>query len=352
MNDVHQFLRDNPTETVILDVSCEYDDSASNWRVNPTLKKKLQKYDYLSHKDETGYPYELWIYAGEPGSASGNILPKLGEVRGKAVIISSQASSIGLGLQTGSSNGTGNFTLSGVNFAYENHYDVDAKTKSSAVRSFYDDNKIYITLGDWGHWDHILKGLVVYTSSNCAASLGNHPYTIAQTVNPEANSFWGTFKSQGLLAGWVGADFVGTSTSHNRAYDMNADAIWQVNFRNDYSGSSRRGSPYYFIIYENVAGNPIHSQEVLKGAALTLPQPPTYPVSAPNWIDVDTGEVLDGTILPDRDITLKANASYYSLQGQNEQQLVGAGTSGGCNAGVSSVIFAALLVIARKITKK
>ena len=352
MEDIKQFLITHPTETVIVSMKAEYDDVK---RYKKTITDDIEKItkavnnhtddqlpDYL--KDALSYyiersrnsnplnPYEIfdktkdwreYIYkrnysvfatlkpkleAYSDIIYKGSTIPTLGQARGKAVVlVDGDPSLLGCGFKVHCENKTGTLTAGGVDFVYQNCWDLDPFDKSLKEYEFLE--KYNTGLPEAG--EHTSRGYINYSSSS-KVPFGAKPNEIANLVNPvlylspdaDASEFWlnkqaykikyafkialneskyeyfgqyGLFSERGRHFGWVYSDFV--------TQDM-ARMLWLTNF----PGGIRSCT----VTYKN-GEEVFDTQRVPAGGESTLRMGPAV-AEAPQvgygftgWKDAETG---------------------------------------------------------------
>ncbi|MCR4610261.1 MAG: hypothetical protein K5644_00025, partial [Lachnospiraceae bacterium] len=274
MSDTTEFLKNNPTETILLELGYEYEAGDEN----ETYSKAKGLLDTYVGKinPTTGKPY---IYT-QDGNKTITSMPKMGDVRGQIVILSKNASSLGYGIQFSAPNGYSKKTVAGVPFTGENHYEADASHKLDYVKAFFNGGTIkqWPSSGTKAYPDdksdanaidlskdvlhHMNQGNVVYTSSNVAwadwQKLGDNPVQIANKVNPWLYGDAGYFNTRGKLYGWVYSDFV----------DWNiARKVYMANFPTGSDGLAYK-KVTYVVDPENASAN--RTYMVLAGETITV----------------------------------------------------------------------------------
>ena len=294
LDTMRQFLKDHPSEALVVSVKCENEDS--NYpKVWPGIKEILQDYsDILYMKNE-------W--------------PKLGDVRGKAVLVST-STALGLDaiiIDPGDTQETVNCSkttdINPVQLFYENHWDYGRGDKSSYVSTYL--KQLDQTLQRSGD-PHLPLASMLYSSANLITTdwktilwdvalayyIGDTtiygdwqwPRFIADRINPEVTDFIDSAPNDRYF-GFVMTDFAGET----------AETVWKSNF------------PYYQnyrIRYINMDGELLHEDMIEPGKTTT-----TFQGFA--WRDTETGATYQGKFTPAGDMTLQANV--YVLRFRNDQ---------------------------------
>jgi hypothetical protein len=216
-----RFLADNPTETVLLDLTYETGDRYETYQL---ARKNLDEYEDLIYKQN--------------GSKIIKTMPQLKDVRGKVVVFSKDAAMLGYGIKYNTGNGWGTGSIARKMLQYENHYEADDEWKWNYVKAFFNGG----ALDRWKDYrastistkktnlpknvkEHLDVCNVVYTSANRAGTLGESPKTIAEYVNPRVyTNNDALFEQRGYLYGWIYSDFVTSETAKN---------LWITNFPDD-----------------------------------------------------------------------------------------------------------------------
>lgn len=281
IEDVHDFLLAHPTETILINVKIEYEDTKN--------KKLPDPYETLRGKLENCGAW-MWF--------DGSRMPSLGEVRGKAVLLNQQKDSIRLGLGINAANESNSSTLageSGITFYYENAWDLKPEAKVDAIKSFYHEG-MHSALIPQSAEEHLGFGYMVYTSSN--KYLGSTPKEVAQKVNPYAFTDQGALfdDRSGRLFGWVFSDFVTSSDDPIDSYSAFADNLWRSNYPEDPN--------YYATLTYRDDGQDIETVHVLKGTDLKLRDLPT---GANCWIELgDELKICPASMVITEDLVLDA----------------------------------------------
>ena len=209
MYDIENFLRANPSETVIINIKAEYDDtdkSGKNGRetLYKTAQKKLANYNFIYMEDR---------------------MPQLKEVRGKAVILTDDDHGyLGGGMSIHFSDpGSGTADLGGVTFYYENSWKENGKNKIDCVKNRY--STAYEETGEntlpQDTNTHLTTGRLVYTSASKSPT-GDNPTEVAEVANPVLyNGLQPFFGTPEYFYGWVYSDFM---------TDYMSRLIWRSNF--------------------------------------------------------------------------------------------------------------------------
>ncbi len=284
LNDVKFWLDAHPSETVLLDFSCEFEDSDTKNKLPPvydTLKAVIKK--------------NTWIYKERN-------IPKLGDVRGRAVAISSHPGDLGCGLDVNSFNVQGSI-VNGTKFYSENHFDLGPTNKLLAVIGFYNDanhkarlkTELSSSVADSPMY-------YVMTSSNRYIPIfGDSPKAIAEVVNSVVYGPGGVMTDRtGRKLGWVYSDFV-TDVIKEKHHSC-AASIWKSNYP-DYQHYPDNKDFYYTLTYKNQSGQTLGVQYVLKGASVSLPSPVEEDYNG--WKDQkDSSKTYSDTITVNGDLVL------------------------------------------------
>lgn len=244
MSDVHQFLMSHPSETVILSVKIEYEDEEKedDGKLPNAFETLRNKLDGCSE----------WMYM------DGSRMPTLGEVRGKAVLVSTQKTTDrGLYIPTDNNENAQTYTCNGsFHIRYNNAWELHPDEKADSIKAFYafgDPDYIPKTAEE-----HLGFGLLMYTSSN---NWGDSvtPMDVAKKVNAMAftNSDALFDDRSGFYFGWVFSDFVTTSDKPIEDYGAYADYIWRSNYPDD--------EDYYATVIYMDDGEEIARDVFLKG---------------------------------------------------------------------------------------
>ena len=307
------FLRENPTETLIVSITREYNRYNKIYeRAKNTLDKWAGKINPATGKS--------FIYT-ENGNTLITKMPQLKDTRGQIVITSRDTAELKYGMTFDNTlNGYQNVTVGGIPISYENHYEATDEEKVDYVKKFFEggktvDGKSYNGAENpSAHKNqlpndvttHLTAGNFVYTSSNRVAKAGQHPDTIAKYVNPElftkTNAY---FKSVGTYFGWISGDFMTAEM---------AETIWMDNFPDTLN--------YCTVTYtaENRGDTEETSIKVLKGSGVTLPGnmfPVPEDTEFAGWKDASGQTCSAGEeITVDKDMVLTASfgMSWNSLR--------------------------------------
>lgn len=214
VDEVKLFLKNNPTETILLKVNCEEGNKADFVKI---VKKKFDKL-FTKTNPSTGKPY---IYTESNQYNYLTKIPKIGDCRGQIVILTQHKNEINYGLQFNIGWGSGEQYIGNVKFTTENTYDVNAQDKKYAIKK----NLSNLTTIPKNILTHAEQGNVLYTSSNFLTAFDGmeSPREIANVINP----FFVNSLENGKLYGWVFSDFVDSNFCEN---------IWKTNFKYYQSG--------------------------------------------------------------------------------------------------------------------
>lgn len=272
MGEVSEFLKNNPSETILLEMGFEHN-SGDEDKTYEKAQKILNQYAAIINPS-TGKSY---IYT-ENGSKIINNMPTMGQARGQIVILSKSTNALGYGIQYSAPNGYGiNTKVAGKTFAFENHYEADKGHKLEYVKNFFNGGTVnkWPTSGTQAYGTdsikaqlqdlprdvttHTDKGNIIATSSNVAwadwKKLGDSPQEIADVVNPYLYGNDGLFNTRGKLYGWVYSDYI------------NADMARKLYLTNFPTGTD--GLNYKKVTYK--IGTEEKTTYVLNGEEITLP---------------------------------------------------------------------------------
>ena len=148
MSTVVRFLREHPSETIIITLKSEYDNEESDGSAVLRQIKTILK------------DYENYIYME-------NRMPTLREVRGKAVVLANDKNGVmGNSLRFWQTGG-GTQMVGNILMYYENTYDIKKEEKADTIRTFYNafikDNDLPKNLSN-----HSMSSRIIYTSASTA----------------------------------------------------------------------------------------------------------------------------------------------------------------------------------------
>ena len=282
-----RFLADNPTETVLLDLTYETGDRYETYQL---ARKNLDEYEDL-------------IYT-QNGSKIIKTMPQLKDVRGKVVIFSKDTAMLGCGIKYNTGNGWGTGSIARKMLQYENHYEADDEWKWNYVKAFFNGG----ALDRWKDYrastistkktnlpknvkEHLDVCNVVYTSANRAGTLGESPKTIAEYVNPRVyTNNDALFKQRGYLYGWIYSDFV---------TEEMARVLWLTNYPDDLE--------YCKVTYVYGDGSS-ETFQVMKGTELMLKIDSSNPDGSffDSWLADGESYAIGNRIVINEDITITA----------------------------------------------
>ena len=309
------FLRAHPSETIILQVNREYksgndtviwqraNDITKKWAsaINPSTGKS-----YIYHQANMGDDWHI------------NEMPNLEDVRGQIVLATpnDQAYNYGMRLDT---EGWGiTYWLDHRGLAYENHYEVDAKTKADYVQSFYggyptakgeklpypQEGKISSKLP----YNDLPNALFVNTSSNGFANGNGSPTHIADYVNEilfTADDEEGPFfnDTRGKFYGWLNVDFVTNQI---------AKTIWISNY-------PKGGFEYTKLTFKPGEGvGQEKTYNVQRGSSIRLPQN-MYSAPKGSGLAFEGWQVDDSSYIHQPGTAIGVNASTVSVTAKYTQ---------------------------------
>ena len=328
-----KFLREHPTETIILDLQYE-SESGDGAKTLALAREKLDKY-YTEKNPSTGKPY---VYT-ENGNKAVSTIPQLSDCRGQMVVMS--CDDLQYGMRYGSSKNWDPKTIGGVHFAVENHYEAEKVLKweyteamlygGSAGKDRYNDPLAGGTKGATlklnlsaaaAPLDH---GIVASTGSNRAPVVTSDPHQdpkeIADYINPLMYVGPGYLANTGTFCGWIMSDFVTNDT---------VKTYWKTNFPSDLQ--------YMTVTYAapDATGGLSATRNVLAGSEITLPRDPFPDSTAKKDFTRNynfVGWTIDGknydpgatvTISSDTRITARVTMNWESFQYRLEHQDDGA----------------------------
>jgi|GEM_PF-1149734 len=272
MAEVSEFLKNNPSETILLEMGYEYN-SGDEDKTYSKAQKLLDQYA-ATINPSTGKPY---IYT-DNGSKIINNMPTMGQARGQIVVLSKNTGALGYGIQYSAPNGYAiNTKVAGKIFCFENHYEADKSHKLDYVKNFFNGGTVnkWPTSGKQAYGTdsikaqihdlpkdvttHIDKGNIISTSSNVAwadwKKLGDNPQEVADVVNPYLYGSDGLFNTRGKLYGWVYSDYVNAQMARK---------LYLTNFPTGADGLN-----YKKVTYK--IGTEEKTTYVLNGEEITLP---------------------------------------------------------------------------------
>ena len=278
MSTIVRFLREHPSETVIITLKSEYDNKESDGSaVLKRIKEILKDYDSYIYMEDR--------------------MPTLREVRGKAVVLANDKDGVMGNSMRFWQTGQGIQNVGGIQMYYENTYNIKKEEKESTINTFYNvhikDNELPKNLNGHLSFSHI-----IYTSAS-TVPFNDTPWETAQVVNKLI--YKGDdplFSHDGKFYGWVYSDFVTEDT---------ISMLWKTNFPEDLE--------YKTITYQAK----INDQEVSKSE--TYLKGSVANVRSDKWLSSDldsSGWYNDGklypagvgTIVVDRDIVMDAATQF------------------------------------------
>ena len=307
------FLRNHPTETVLLEITFENGvKDVGRDRTYALAKKNLDEFGDLIYKQN--------------GSKIISNMPQLKDVRGKVVILSKETDKLGYGMQLNkgsdwarNENNNHNIdgSIVGMTLAVEDHYNVGRVRKQEYVEDFFNGCDVSYIKNAYTWIEYYFDGRrlelprnilthldtcnIVYTSSN-GAPTGDTPEEIANYVNWWLISYINAGKNHSYYYGWIYSDFVTEEL---------ARTIWSSNFAPD--------QEYCNVTYSAGDGSQIKTVKVMKGATVILPE---NSFASPNGLDF-AGWETDGErllspgaelqIMEDTTITAKWGMTWKSL---------------------------------------
>ena len=206
LEQVKRFLKENPSETVIITAKKENGDKKEFVKLFKTQIKELK----TQKNPATGKAY---LYT-ENGAGIYSKMPVLSEVRGKIVLMTPEYETLGAGDMLDAGNGAGQTDFMGMRFRYENHWNVPAEKKINYINDFIQTNS---TAMPKDPAKHLTYANVLKTNSNMA--IRQSPFKIAKQVNQ--NLYTSDRLVKGRYYGWIMGDFMDEKT---------CSAIWQTNY--------------------------------------------------------------------------------------------------------------------------
>ncbi len=206
LEQVKTFLRENPSETVIITAKKENGESEEFLRLFKELIDKLKSEINPSTQEE-------YLYT-ENGSGIYTKMPTLSDLRGKIVLMTPFYKELQVGDMLDVKNGAGQTDFMGMTFNYENHWSVTGNLKAFYTERFIDDYSTEMSRDPGRHLNcaNVLK-------TNSSAVLIQTPYEIEKKVNETLYS-QGSFV-KGRYYGWIMGDFM---------TEEKCSAIWQTNY--------------------------------------------------------------------------------------------------------------------------
>ena len=203
---IKAFLRDHPSETVIVTAKKENGDTEAFLRLFKAQIEALK----TEINPSTGQAY---LYT-ENGNGVYTKMPTLSEVRGKIILMTPFYQELQAGDMLDAKNGAGETDYMGMTFHYENHWSVPSFLKTKFTERFL---KEFSTEMSKDPGRHLTSANVLKT--NASVVLIQSPHTIAQRVNDSLYSQNQLIK--GRYYGWIMGDFMTEET---------CSAIWRTNY--------------------------------------------------------------------------------------------------------------------------
>lgn len=203
---IKDFLKDNPTETVILSAKKE---NGNTEDFVALFKEQIQKLKTQKNPST----HQEYLYS-ENGRYFYTKMPVLSEVRGKIVLMSPEYEALGAGDVLDAGNGEGQSEFMGTSFNYENHWNISADKKVQFTENFIEK---YSQKMSKDPKKHLTYANVLKTNSN--AVLRQSPYEIAKQINE--NIYSENKLKKGHYYGWIMGDFMSRKVCR---------AIWQTNY--------------------------------------------------------------------------------------------------------------------------
>ena len=203
---IKDFLRDHPSETVIVTAKKENGDTEAFLRLFKAQIEALK----TEINPSTRQPY---LYT-EDGNGIYTKMPTLSEVRGKIVLMTPFYRELHAGDMLDAKNGAGETDFMGMTFRYENHWSVPSTLKTKYAECFLKEFSTEISKDPAHHLEHanVLK-------TNASVVPIQSPHTIAQRVNE--NLYSQNKLTKGRYYGWIMGDFM--------TEDI-CSAIWHTNY--------------------------------------------------------------------------------------------------------------------------
>ena len=276
------FLKDHPTETVVVQVICE-SGAGDEDEIIRLFQEKMKTWQ-TEINPSTGKPY---IYQQNKSTNDWTItkMPKLADTRGQVVLATDLydkgRNKLGYGFALITVNGwSANAGVADQRLAFENHYETSGQDKLEYVEAFYlGENDPQYQDKEVNDWDEFLNGeglrtaykktfnrinycIFMNTSSNNIKDVFGagiqSPKAIAEIVQPDifTNSD-ALMKTRGMFYGWVNCDFITSDISRT---------IWLNNYP--------QGSLDYCTITfsPGIGSGETKTYHVQSGTQFTLPE--------------------------------------------------------------------------------
>ena len=203
---IKEFLKENPTETVIITAKRENGDEEEFLKLFKEQTADLKTQINPSTQEE-------YLYT-ENGAGIYSKMPTLAQVRGKIILMTPYYEALGLGDMLNAENKAGQTDFMGQTFNYENHWSVTANRKIRYAEKFINTFSCEMSKDPEKHQTcaNVLK-------TNSSAVLLQTPYEIASKVNESLYSQNKLIK--GRYYGWIMGDFMSEEI---------CTAIWQTNY--------------------------------------------------------------------------------------------------------------------------
>ena len=249
------FLKDHPTETVILDISCESDAGD-----NPTtLRKTREALDpyYTKVNPSTGRPY---IYT-QDGNKTVTTMPQLSECRGQLVIISSDDLQRGVRyVSTGKETPT---SICGIGYYNQNDWEATLNSKIDQINSYLKKTNENVKMPLDMNTEPNTQGGRLFTTSNRDLynffTTSHKPAYFAENINPRVYDIYA--QTRGRFMGWVYSDFVS---------ETNVKVLWKTNFPE----ARKLVTLTYQSKAESGATTTLKQVTLVKGSQVKLPSQP------------------------------------------------------------------------------
>ena len=190
---IKDFLREHPSETVIVTAKKENGDTEAFLRLFKEQVEALKTEINPSTR-------QAYLYT-ENGNGVYTKMPALSEVRGKIVLMTPFYEELHAGDTLDAKNGAGETDFMGTAFRYENHWSVPASLKTKFAERFLREFSTEMSKDPEKHltYANVLK-------TNASVVPIQSPHTIAQRVN---DSLYSQNKlTKGRYYGWIMGDFM------------------------------------------------------------------------------------------------------------------------------------------------
>ncbi|MBR1763445.1 MAG: hypothetical protein IJ731_08810 [Eubacterium sp.] len=206
LSQVKDFLKENPSETVIITAKRENGDSKEYIKLFKEQTEMLKREINPSTQKE-------YLYT-ENGNGVYTKMPTLSEARGKIILMSPDYNELGVGDMLNAKNDAGQTEFMGTTFNYENHWSAASDEKLRYISSFVEE---FSTEMSKTTEKHSAYANVIKTNANAVPK--QSPYEVAEKVN--AALYSQNKLENGRYYGWIMGDFMTKEI---------CSTIWQTNF--------------------------------------------------------------------------------------------------------------------------